>query len=99
MSKREILEDIYPDELPAIFSEMKNEELKRYQGYYNELVAGIIGHTKENDNTVNNYINSVVETIKKLNEEEKVEDTTPATPEEIKERLGAFTGVISKTRG
>lgn len=95
MSKREVLRDIYPDELEAIYAEMREAECKRYMGYYNELVAGMIGHTRENDRSVEEYMEKIVKEIRELSSSPDAPDAgeiEPDDPEVIKEKLQSFIG-------
>ena len=98
MTKKEILTEIYPDELDYIFEEMKLRELKRYEGYYNELMAGLIGNTKEGDNTIPNYFNEINNAIKKLTAP-VIDNTEPDGPEVIKDKLQGFAGLIKEKKG
>ncbi|SDM21028.1 hypothetical protein [Halarsenatibacter silvermanii] len=101
MSKKEVLEDVYPDELEYIFEEMRREECRRYMDYYNQLAAGMVGQTKKDDRTIEKYIEEIIKEIKELSDSPGAPDEKagPDDPEEIKRKLEEFTSQIGRGRG
>lgn len=64
MSKYEVLTQIYPDELKYIFDKKREKEIKRYQGYFNQIMAvaaGIGG-----GDSANEYVQDIISHIKEL---------------------------------
>lgn len=102
MTKKEVLKDIYPDELPFIFEEMKDEELKQYEEYYNQLIAGLMGNVKDKNNQLSNYMSGITQTIKQLKNdkdfEEEKEKKEPDSVDDIKDKLSNFMGTVKTNR-
>lgn len=73
MSKREVLEEIYPDELETIFKrnaqQQQLREIKRYEAYLWNLrtvAAGMGGETQRGESLYEIYSKELINTIKKL---------------------------------
>ena len=102
MTKKQVLTQIYPDEIPYIFEEMKKEELKRYTGYYNDIISGMIGMTKDEDGSMKSYVDLIINKIKFLSgdeiPEDEQEEKEPDTSEEIENKLKRFAGTIRRHR-
>lgn len=77
MSKREVLEQIYPDELKTIFKQYAQQqqlkEIKRYEAYLwnmRAVAAGMGGETKSGESLYEIYSKELINTIKKISDVE-----------------------------
>ncbi|AZO96128.1 hypothetical protein [Halocella sp. SP3-1] len=75
MSKREVLEQIYPDEIEIIFKQhaqqQQLQEIKRYEGYLwsmRAVAAGMGGETKDGKSLYEVYTKELINNIKKLSD-------------------------------
>ncbi|MFW6327556.1 MAG: hypothetical protein ACOC2F_04520 [Bacteroidota bacterium] len=72
MSKKQILEQVYIDEVEYIYEEKRQKELQRYTGYLNQIMAAAAG-SGAGGKTAKNYVQDVIEHIKKLSSDEEKE--------------------------
>jgi len=98
MSKIEILDTIYPDELDYIYQQEKTGEIKRYQEMYNELIAGLLGNSfyKDEDKMCQDWFKSIVKSINDLQGTKKKETNQPKTKEDISRELDKLRGLQQK---
>jgi len=68
MTKREVLEQVYPDELPIIFDKYKNEEkeqaITRVTGYINSYMAGVASRFEPQ--AIQDYLDGLLATLDKI---------------------------------
>ncbi len=69
MTKKQVLEDIYPDELEFIFDRMRLKELKRYEDYYNEIIASFF--VFGGGDAAKDYFEKIIARIKILSQDKK----------------------------
>jgi hypothetical protein len=73
MSKREVLEQVYPGEIEYIFDKKREHELKRYIGYMNQIMAA--SSAFGGGDASKEYIENVKTYIKELSSNESKEKT------------------------
>ena len=90
MSKKEVLEQIYPDEVNGLLRKVREEnvekEIQRYEGYRHMMIAvaaGMGGKTKDDKTLYEVYNQQLDEIIKQLQGKELVEEEE-VTREDIK---------------
>jgi len=100
MSKRDILESIYIDEVSYIYEQEKVNEIKRYQGMYNELISGLLANSfyKDEDKMCQGWFKSVVESINELQGDKKEESKKPRSKEDIVRELDKLRGLQQKAK-
>lgn len=100
MSKNEILTQVYPDEIEYIYDQERTKEIRRVEGMYNQLIAGLLGNSfyKDEDNITQNWFQSVAEMFDRLNPSDKESKQEPKSEEEVKSELDKLRG-LSKARG
>mgnify|MGYP001428706323 CR=1 FL=1 len=102
MSKSEVLEQIYPDELEYIFKKKREKEIQRYEGYQHLMIAVAAGFGAETENGESLYkvyseqLNDIIEQLKGTEVEEK--EYTPEDVDRELEKLKGFLGVVEKSR-
>lgn len=69
MSKKEVLTQVYPDEIVFIFEKKREKELKRYMGYLNQIMAVSAGFG--GGESAKEYVQDVVDRVKELNGDDK----------------------------
>ncbi|MCF8002443.1 MAG: hypothetical protein K9K76_11395 [Halanaerobiales bacterium] len=74
MSKKEVLEQVYPDELEYIFEKKKEKELKRYMGYMNQIMAVTAGFG--GGDAAKEYVENIKEAIEELSDNKKKEESS-----------------------
>lgn len=72
MSKREVLTQVYPDELDYIFEKQRERELKRYLGYLNQIMAVSAGFG--GGDSAQEYIDMIQEQVRELSSDEEQEE-------------------------
>jgi len=72
MSKREVLQQVYPDELEHIFDKKREKELHRYEGYMNQIMAVSAGFG--GGDSAKQYVEDVMNQIKELSNENKEDE-------------------------
>lgn len=100
MSKREILDTVYPDEIELIYQQEKNNEIKRYQNMYNELIAGLLANSfyKDEGDMCQDWFKSIVESMNELQGDKKEESKQPRTKEDITRELDKLRGLQKRRR-
>lgn len=78
MSKKEVLDQVYPDELEIIYQKKKEREIVRHEGYRHNLVAiaaGMGGRTEDDKPLYGEYMQQLNDTIDLLAGEKSVSVT------------------------
>jgi len=102
MSKSEVLEQIYPDELEYIFRKKQERETRRFESYQHLMIAIAAGFGAETENGESLYkvyseqLNDIIEQLKGTEVEGK--EYTPEEVDRELEKLKGFLGVIEKSR-
>ncbi|MFW5916453.1 MAG: hypothetical protein ACOCTM_03165 [Bacteroidota bacterium] len=88
MTKMEVLNQIYPDELEIIFEKKREKKLRRYMGYLNQIMAVSAGFG--GGDAAQDYVQDVIDQIKFLSNvpnskpKEKKEHTKESLKNELK---------------
>lgn len=99
MSKKEVLEQIYPDELDYIFRKKRDKEIQRYEGYRHTMIAvaaGFGGKTEDDKplfEVYNQYLDEIIDQLQG-NEKPVEEEKKEYTPEDLGNELNKLQGLI-----
>lgn len=74
MSKKEVLTQVYPDELDYIFDKKREQELKRYMGYFNQIMAVSAGFG--GGDSAKEYVKEIASTIEELSNNKDTDKKT-----------------------
>lgn len=102
MSKSEVLEQIYPDELEYIFKKKREREIRRFESYQHLMIAVAAGFGAETENGESLYkvyseqLNDIIEQLKGTEVEEK--EYVPEDVDRELEKLKGFLGIVEKSR-
>lgn len=102
MSKKEVLEQIYPDELEYIFRKKQEREIRRFESYQHLMIAVAAGFGAETENGESLYkvyseqLNDIIEQLKGTEVEEK--EYVPEDVDREIEKLKGFLGIVEKSR-
>ncbi len=104
MSKKEVLEDIYPEELDYIYQKKKEKELNKYEGYRHQLLSVMAGSgakTESGDSLFSLYMKELNDKIDILENKDKPVVNKHYTPETIDkelDKLRGLQGVINQNK-
>lgn len=104
MSKNEVLEQVYPDELEYIFKKKREKEIQRYECYRHMMIAiaaGFGAETEDGESLYKIYNQQLDEIIEELKGTREYEGEKKYTPEDIDrelEKLKGLQGIINQTQ-
>lgn len=104
MSKKEVLEQVYPDELEYIFRKKREKEIQRYEGYQHLMIAvaaGFGAETEDGESLYKIYNQQLDEIIEELKGTREYEGEKKYTPEDIDRELEKLKGlqeIINQTQ-
>jgi len=104
MSKNEVLEQVYPDELEYIFRKKREKEIQRYEGYRHMMIAiaaGFGAETEDGESLYKIYNQQLDEIIEELKGTREYEGEKKYTPEDIDRELEKLKGlqeIINQTQ-
>lgn len=102
MSKKEVLEQVYPDELEYIFKKKKEKEIQRYESYKHTMIAvaaGFGAETKDGESLYkiyNQQLNEIIDQLQGKGESEP--EKKKYTPKDIDKELDKLKGLIGMVR-
>lgn len=104
MSKKEVLEQVYPDELEYIFRKKREKEIQRYEGYRNVMIAIAAGFGAETEDgeslykIYNQQLDEIIEELKGTREYEGEKEYTPEDIDKELDKLRGLQGIINRTQ-
>lgn len=104
MSKNEVLEQVYPDELEYIFKKKREKEIQRYEGYRHMMIAIAAGFGAETEDgeslykIYNQQLDEIIEELKGTGEYEGEKKYTPEDIDRELEKLKGLQGIINQTQ-
>lgn len=103
MSKNEVLEQVYPDELEYIFRKKREKEIQRYEGYRHMMIAiaAGFGAKTEDDESLyeiyNRQLDQIIDELKGTDGPEEKEYTPEDIDKEL-DKLRRLQGIINQTQ-
>lgn len=104
MSKKEVLEQVYPDELEIIFERKRQQEIQRYEDYRHTMIAvaaGFGGKTEDGKTLFeiyNKQIDDVINQLENGNQDYEEKEYTVETVDQELDKLRGLNNLINQTK-